>query len=169
MLDVATQVSTGVMSTWLQQWLSNKVVTLEQLEHQMAQVRGHAGIPAVRAALTASTVLHAAADSGTEAQLGTLLMRHGLPPVSLHHLVTIGSGAEYELDWSYPEWFVAFELDGYGVHLRSVEAFEHDRFRRNELEIAGWTILNFTSRQVTRRPKVVVEQVRRLLESRSML
>jgi len=31
---------------------------------------------------------------------------------------------------------VAFELDGYGVHLRSLKAFEHDRFRGNELTIA---------------------------------
>jgi hypothetical protein len=103
------------------------------------------------------------ADSPAELALGELLVRHGLPTPALHHLVTVSTGATFELDWSYPEHRVAFEMDGYGIHLRSLAAFEHDRIRRNELEIDGWTILNFTSRMLRRKPKQVVDQVRRLL------
>ena len=81
----------------------------------------------------------------------------------LHHLVTLASGIVYELDWSYPEHRLALELDGYGVHLRSRDAFEADRQRRNELEIAGWRVLNFTERMVRCRPALVVGQVTRAL------
>ncbi len=83
-----------------------------------------------------------------------------------HHLVTVSSGSTFELDWSYPDRQLAFEMDGYGVHLRSLEAFEHDRFGRNELEINGWTVLNFSRRQVERAPAKVIDQVRRLLGRR---
>ncbi|MCU1368276.1 MAG: hypothetical protein JWN39_3915, partial [Ilumatobacteraceae bacterium] len=119
--------------------------------------------------LTDRTLVHAAADSPPEAALGLLLADAGLPPLTLHHLVTVSTGAQFELDWSYPGLRGAFEMDGYGVHLRSLEAFENDRHRRNELELDGWTVLNFTKRQVERRSKVVVSQVRRLLDQRSRL
>lgn len=168
MIDVATVVSRGVLGMWLPAWLSAKVVTLDELDQQMGLVKGHAGVPIVRAALTDRTILHAEADSAPEAALGLLLQAHGLPPLTLHHLVTLPTGVEFELDWSYPLWRIAFEMDGYGVHLRTPEAFEHDRFRRNELEIDGWTILNFTKRQVERKSKTVVGQVARLLEGRSL-
>ena len=72
----------------------------------------------------------------------------------------------FELDWSYPDFLVAFELDGYGVHLRSFAAFENDRLRRNELEIDGWAIMNFTRNLVMNRPSRVIDQVRRMIEGR---
>ena len=88
--------------------------------------------------------------------------------LTLHHLVTVSTGAEFELDWSYPELMIAFEMDGYGIHLRSLDAFEHDRLRRNELEIDGWRILNFTKRMVERQQHVVVSQARRMVEQQTM-
>ena len=63
---------------------------------------------------------------------------------------------------------VALEFDGYGVHLRSLEAFEHDRERQNEVEILGWHVLRFTQRQVRDRPRQVAGQVRRMLGSRGI-
>ncbi len=167
-VDVATVVGRPILGMWLETWLSSKQLTLDALEQQMDLLKGHAGIPAVRAAMADRTLLHAETDSPPEAALGLLLARHGLPQLVLHHLVTMPSGTEFELDWSYPAWRIAFEMDGYGVHLRSLDAFEHDRFRRNELEIDGWTILNFTKRQVEKRPKTVVGQVLRLLQARTL-
>ena len=168
-IDTALVVSPGVVRRWLEAWLSNNVLQLDSLEQQLRAVKGHAGGPIVRQLLDDRTLLHGVADSGGEAALGHLLQRHDLPPLTLHHLVTMPNGAVYELDWSYPELRVGLELDGYGVHLRSLEAFEDDRYRRNELEIAGWTILNFTARQVERKPKTVVRQVRELLGSRTVI
>lgn len=157
------------VNRWIEAWLSSKLLTLNGLESQMKMLKGHAGVPVVRAALTGRTLLHDLADSPPEAALGLLLERHGLPPLTLHHLVTLPSGKDFELDWSHPQWKIAFEMDGYAVHLRSLEAFEHDRFRRNELEIEGWTILNFTTRQVEKKAKIVVGQVERLLVARTLI
>jgi Protein of unknown function (DUF559) len=104
-------------------------------------------------------------DSVDEGLLGAVLASHGLPLPELHHLVVLENGLVFELDWSYPELRIAFELDGYGIHLRSLEAFEADRDRSNELRIAGWAVLQFTRRMVRDRPQRVVSQVRRLIAS----
>ena len=167
-LDVITVVSPGIVRRWMETWLSTDVLQLRDLERQMQLMKGHAGVPRVRAALDDRTITFSNADSPPEAALGLLLESRGLPKPTLHHLVTVSSGAEFELDWSYPDLMVAFEMDGYGVHLRSLDAFEHDRFRRNELEIDGWTVLNFTRRQVERRQATVVAQVRRIIDNRTV-
>ena len=96
---------------------------------------------------------------------GELLARHGLPVLTHHHLVELPGGTTFELDWSYPPLRLGFEIDGYGVHLRSSHAFEHDRWRHNELEIHGWRILHFAGRTVLDDPRTVVDQVRRALRS----
>ena len=69
----------------------------------------------------------------------------------------------FELDWAYPEAMIGLELDGYGIHLRSADAFDGDRDRRNELVLTGWDIYNFTKRMCRRNPARVVDQVRRAL------
>ena len=168
-IDVATLVSRGVLSMWIETWLSSKLLTLDDLEQQMIELKGHAGVPLVRAALTSRTILHAESDSPPEAALGLLLQRVGLPTLTLHHIVTTTSGHVYELDWSYPELQIAFEMDGYGVHLRSLDAFESDRVRRNELGIDGWIVMNFTKRQVEKRPNTVIDQAKRQVEKRTLL
>jgi hypothetical protein len=168
-IDVGTQIGQALLGKWIETWVSSKQLLLEDLDQQLDDLKGHAGVPAVRGAMTSRTLVKAAADSGAEAELGLLLLRHGFPELTLHHAVTTTSGLDFELDWSYPDWMIAFELDGYGVHLRSLEAFEHDRFRRNELVIDGWSILNFTARQVKNRPKTVVGQVDRTLRSRALV
>ena len=168
-IDVATQVGTALLGRWIETWLSTKALAYEDLESQMSAIKGHAGVPLVRLALSARTLLYSETDSAAEAALGLLLESSGLPALTLHHVVTLSQGLVFELDWSYPELMIAFEMDGYGVHLRSLDAFEHDRYRRNELEIAGWKILNFTRRQVERKHRTVVDQARRAVDRQAVL
>ena len=167
-IDVATQVGTALLGRWIESWLSTKVLALSELEAQMSEIKGHAGVPLVQLALSARTLVHSEADSAAEAALGLLLEANGLPPLTLHHIVTLPKGLVFELDWSYPELMIAFEMDGYGVHLRSLDAFEHDRYRRNELEIAGWKILNFTKRQVDRKQRTVIDQAQRAVRGQRL-
>lgn len=83
------------------------------------------------------------ADSIAEHQLGELLIRSDL--AAQHHvLVTTATGYTYELDWAYPDARVGLEMDGYGIHMRSVGLFDDDRFRRNELEKCTATVHSST-------------------------
>ncbi|MCU1360224.1 MAG: hypothetical protein JWN99_1513 [Ilumatobacteraceae bacterium] len=81
-------------------------------------------------------------------------------------MVTTATGYTYELDWAYPDERVGMEMDGYGIHMRSVGTFHDDRLRRNELENEGWQILNFTERQLRRQTARVLQQVRTALARR---
>jgi len=168
MVDVGTQIGQALIGRWIETWVSSRLLTLDDLERQLDDLKGHAGVPVVRAAMTSRTLVMAAADSAAEAELGLLLQRHGFPALTLHHAVTTTSGFDFELDWSYPDWKIACELDGYGIHLRSLDAFENDRIRRNELTIDGWSILSFTSRMIRNRPKTIISQLERTLKAQPL-
>ena len=67
----------------------------------------------------------------------------GLPEPVQQHPVSVG-GRQYRIDLAYPEHKVAIEIDGWEYH-RSRSAFDDDRTRANDLVVAGWHVLRFTS------------------------
>jgi len=158
LLDCATVLPPGMVGRWAQEWLADRLVRIDDIEAAIGRAGRHGGAGRLRRALV--DVLPEA-DSPPEARLGVILGNAGIAPEH-HVVVTTAGGVDFELDWAYPAQRVGLELDGYGVHLRSVARFDDDRERRNELVIAGWTILNFTSNHL-RRPARVVDQVRRAL------
>jgi hypothetical protein len=167
LVDLGTVCRPFLVSRCLEEWLARRVVTMRQLRPVLERLEGpgRLGASVLRAVLDRRVLGELEPDSVDEGVLGEVLVRHGLPLPEMHHVVVLENGLVYELDWSYPERYVAFELDGYGIHLRSLEAFEGDRDRLNELKIAGWDVLQFTSRVVRSHPRRVVSQVRRLLTS----
>ncbi|WP_188893731.1 endonuclease domain-containing protein [Microlunatus endophyticus] len=60
---------------------------------------------------------------------------------------------------------VVVEVDGYEFH-HDRAAFERDRRRRNELVLAGYTVLNFTWEQITQSADWVIGCIRRALAAR---
>lgn len=159
-VDAATVMSVAVVAKIAEEWMAQRVVRPDALARAM-YAHPYRRNAAVLRRLLADGV-DPEADTVSEGRLGLILRRAGIPP-ALHVLVTTPLGATYELDWSYPEHRIGLELDGYGVHLRSVTAFESDRDRRNELVLSGWTILNFTDSMCRRRPAHVADQVRRAI------
>jgi very-short-patch-repair endonuclease len=91
-------------------------------------------------------------------QLETAFLRvvraGGLADPVPQHEVRIGT-KRYFIDWAYPEWRIAIELDGFESHSTRA-AFESDRVRQNDLVLAGWTLLRFTPRQIEGDPASVV-------------
>ncbi len=158
LIDSAAVMSPELVARYAQEWMAKRLLRLEDLDLSLNRAGNHRGAHRLQRHL--SDVIEGA-DSVAEARLGQILIRAGIAPI-LHVLVTTQSGRTFELDWSYPDARVGLEMDGYGVHLRSSAAFDGDRLRRNELEIAGWKILNFTARQCNH-PARVVDQVRRAL------
>jgi very-short-patch-repair endonuclease len=55
------------------------------------------------------------------------------------------NGRRGRIDCCYPRSKVAVEALGYEWHVRQRRRWDDDRFRGNELAIAGWTVLEFTS------------------------
>ena len=70
--------------------------------------------------------------------------------------------AGYWVDILFPARRLVIEIDGWRVH-GDRGAFESDRRRRNELVLAGYTVLNFTWRQLVDDPEWVITVVRTAL------
>jgi hypothetical protein len=69
--------------------------------------------------------------------------RFGLPlPVCQHPEVF--NGRDCRIDQCYPESRIALEADGFDAH-RGRAQFDNDRIRGNDITLAGYTLLRFTS------------------------
>ena len=84
-----------------------------------------------------------AGDSGLEMRFARAIVSGGLPEPVQQHPVSIGN-RRYRIDLAYPDRKVAIEIDGWEYH-RSRSAFDDDRSRANDLVVAGWNVLRFTS------------------------
>ncbi|HEX6312331.1 MAG TPA: type IV toxin-antitoxin system AbiEi family antitoxin domain-containing protein [Acidimicrobiia bacterium] len=84
-----------------------------------------------------------AGDSALETDAFDTLIAAGVPAPARRHPVSI-NGHRYRIDLAYARERIAIELDGYDFH-RTRSDFDADRARGNELVLAGWTLLRFTS------------------------
>jgi hypothetical protein len=168
LVDAGMVMPARFVARCMEQWLADRLVTLPDVRRAVEEHagRGRKGVGILRAALEDRALGDAIADSGTEALLAEVLAAHGLP-APVHHLLVNHAGTVLaELDFAYVDEAIAIEVDGYGVHLRSQDAFEHDRFRQNELVIRGWHVLRFTHRMLVRTPAIVAGTVARMLARR---
>jgi very-short-patch-repair endonuclease len=83
----------------------------------------------------------------------------GLPAPFVNGLV-VG----YEVDFHWPSQRLIVEADGRSVHGTSA-AFQRDRRRDLDLELAGWHVLRIGWRQITDHPDRVVALLRSRLRS----
>jgi very-short-patch-repair endonuclease len=84
---------------------------------------------------------------------------HRLPAPMMNALVS-----DFLVDAVWPSRRLVVELDSYGFH-RHRAAFERDRKRDAELQLAGYSVLRLTDRRLTGEPGQVAAQIRRLLGS----
>jgi very-short-patch-repair endonuclease len=166
LLDTAAVARRPFIERCLEEWLADRVVTIAEVRTCIDEHRGRGrrGVGVLRDVLESRVLGDAVADSATEALLAKVLRSNGVELPEHHHEVT-PAGADYELDYAYPDHRLAIEVDGYGVHMRSKEIFESDRHRQNELEIAGWRVLRFTKGALEHEPLRVASQVARMLAS----
>lgn len=132
---------------------------LHALEAAMARTRGRRGPGhrAMRQAVMERRSLEATfTRSPLEDAFLRLLRDQGLPSPATNAQV---EGFEVDAVWRAQR--VAVELDGWQDH-GARRAFEEDRTRDATLTAAGWRVVRFTHRQVTRRPDHVTQTLRRL-------
>lgn len=72
------------------------------------------------------------------------------------------AGGDYAVDVLFHRYRLIIEFDGYEFH-SAPDAFEKDRKRRNDLVLAGYTVLNFTWAQVFNDPNWVAACVQQAI------
>ena len=71
-------------------------------------------------------------------------------------------GEQFRVDFLWRQQRLIVETDGRDVH-STRQAFERDRKRDQRLMLAGWRVVRFTWRQITREPERVAATLRALL------
>ena len=105
--------------------------------------RGRRRVAHFRPILDARQPGYSPGDSDLEGRVRRWLVAAGVPPPVPQFAVLAGV-ERYRIDYAYPDVRVAIEIDGWATH-GTRNAFDHDRVRGNDLELAGWTLLRFTS------------------------
>jgi very-short-patch-repair endonuclease len=131
--------------------------TLEVALQQHARP-GRNGVTALRAAIDAWAIDARPADSLLERAMHSLAIRYGLPPMEFHKVIE-----GWEVDFWVIGTPIVLECDGWASHGLEREQFERDRQRDAELVAAGWIVVRFTYRAVTRSPAKTAERIRAAL------
>lgn len=128
--------------------------------HREIARRGRDGTVALRA-LLAERGVGQVVDSGFERKTLRLIATSNLPtPVTQHHVAD--GDDECWLDIAWPEHLVAVECDSLRHHMGE-RAFRWERRRRRLLARCGWTVLEFTYREVTQQGEMVLRELARHL------
>lgn len=124
-------------------------------------VRGRKGIAILGAAVRERTPGLGPTQSDMEDLFVRVARRFDLPEPQRQYRVGLSSRVIH-VDFAYPEPKVAIECDGLAWHL-SKDAFEKDRRRDIELQMAGWVVLRFTWTRLRWQPEDVAREVREAL------
>lgn len=115
--------------------LRTRLASLAELDAMVWWGRGRRGIRAARKALP---VLDGGAESPPESWVRALLMDDGIPRPVCNLEVSVDDWV-FRLDLSWPDRMVAVEYDGEEHH--GPDQAGRDRWRRELLRQAGWTII----------------------------
>jgi len=103
-------------------------------------------------------------DSKWNRLVADLLVDAGLPTPVFEYEIRSNGRLLGRVDLAYPEQRLAIELDSARWHLNS-ESFIKDPRRKNQLTLAGWTVLTFTWSDYADSPAMLIDTVRRALAS----
>jgi hypothetical protein len=143
--DISARFTMKVLGRIVDDALRRKLTTIAQLEETSARLRSAPG----RSRKKMRTILLRRDDSVAEREsiledfVFDALRRFGLPlPVAQHPVVV--DGKKRRIDFCYVDLDIALEPKGFETHgLRT--SFDADPMRGNELGLAGFFVLEFTS------------------------
>ena len=97
-----------------------------------------------------------------------LFRNAGLPLPHTQYVIRTDNGTFIaRADFAWPDVWLVVEIDGFAFH-SSESAFQSDHDRQNELELAGWTVLRFTAKDVRNHPEKITDTVGRALRLRGI-
>ena len=144
--DLAAVVSCRQLDRTIDAVLRDGLLRLSDLYGVLASHarRGRPGCSAFRSSLEERFGDDPVPLSEWSRMIADILVDSGLRYPALEHRVLQADGIPVaQVDLAYPSHRVAIELDSARWH-DNRESFIQDRRRRNEITLAGWTVLNFT-------------------------
>jgi hypothetical protein len=131
-----------------------QVFDLRAVERLLARSHGRHGVKPLRIALGEIHGEPARVNSDWERDFIDFCDAHEIPRPELNVIV---EGHEVDALWRRPKLIV--ELDSW-THHRHRRAFEDDRRRDGDLQLAGYVVLRITWRRLEREPEEVARQIK---------
>ncbi|MCW3067331.1 MAG: hypothetical protein JWN32_4503 [Solirubrobacterales bacterium] len=162
LVDLATVINERQLARALEQSLILRTFDRVAVSATLQRANGRRGASALRLLVAQSTDAPTNVRSDFERRVLALVRKHGLPEP-----ITNGLVCGHEVDFHWPEHRLVVEADGRETHDTPI-AFERDRARDLDLELAGWHVLRISWRQLEYEPGRVLALLRaRLYDSRS--
>jgi very-short-patch-repair endonuclease len=158
LLDLAAVVSPQHLKAAFDEAEVRRLTSPTSLDALVARYAGRRGTRAMRSVLddhheNGQTI----PTSILERRLLALVDAHDLPRPKINRI-----GDHGELDATWPEHRLIVECDGFATH-GTREAFERDRAKDRELQVAGWRVVRVTWRQLRDDGDTVMRQIAALL------
>jgi hypothetical protein len=166
-----TLVDLGAVERWpvvadaLERALQSKQVTMLGAEWMLTNLsrRGRSGCGVFRRVLDERALRSVSPDPGLlEPRMARLLRNAPVPMPEYQYEVRDRGALVARLDFAYPRWMEAFEVDGFEAH-GTPDAMARDFEREHRLRALGWNITRFTWHHVVRQPRYVVQTVTAVL------
>jgi REase_MTES_1575 len=154
LVDLAGCVPPRRLRQTLEQALVLRVFDLAATTVALGRARGRRGTAALRRLLAEVADEPPLTRRELERLFRELVREAGLPLPVVNGLV-----AGYEVDFHWPAHRLIVETDGRAFHAHAL-AFDDDRQRDLDLELAGWHVLRVTWRHVLQEPERVVALLR---------
>lgn len=153
-LDLCTTLGGNAIDTVLR----TRAATLAQLHEALELTSGRRGNLDRR-----ELVLDSRDEPWSEAERDAhrLLREAGIAGWRANYPFELLTGV-YWIDIAFPEIKLAIEIDGRQFH-EGKEVFESDRWRQNDLVLAGWRVLRFTATMVRAHPQIVLRLIEQAL------
>lgn len=132
----------------------------QDLEEIVELHSGQAGAGALRRVLDSHSVGSTVTRSELEERFLALCRKYRLPQPELNVVLL-----DFVIDFLWRDARLVVEVDGHASH-GTRRAFQSDRDRDGRLAVSGYRVLRFTWWDVTRRPGLVADRVRRMLQPR---
>ena len=157
LLDLASVLPARELGWALEEALRTRVVLLAGIEEILRRYPRRRGAHRLRELVTEHSGDPALTRSEAERRLLDLVRDAGLPqPATNVRLLS------YEVDALWPAQNLVVEVDGFAFH-GTRAAFERDRNRDAQLQLAGYRVLRLTWRQITRDQLATVGTLARAL------
>lgn len=167
LIDLAKVSSPQRMAAILDNALASQSVELDQVIdlHASLARQGKKGAVLMRRLLAERAEGLAVPETVLESRLLEVLTEAGLPRPTAQFSAPWLTKIRGRVDFAYEDERIVVEADSRRWH-GLFDAFETDRRRDIEAQVAGWIVLRFTWRMLDEDPVFVVEATRRALETR---
>jgi very-short-patch-repair endonuclease/predicted transcriptional regulator of viral defense system len=156
-LDLATSLPRRQLERAIDEGERLNICTEDDLDEIVGNYFGRAGAGALRSLLDEHRAGSTATRNDFEERFLALCRRYRLPQPDVNVPLL-----DYVVDFFWPKARLVVEADGRATH-GTRRAFQADRDRDGCLAVAGYRVLRFTWWDVTRRPAIVADRVRRML------